>query len=158
MVLMVRVLIFSLILSSFVLAQEKIDKKAPTVITADKAEYYNKEKMAIYTGNVEVTKGTFYLRADNLKIFLNDKSDIVKINATGNVYFKQDNKWGKSNEAEYIKDEDLIILKGKAEVHQDKNSVEGEIIYYYISQEKAVSTGQKERVRSIFFPKDKGEK
>lgn len=155
---MVRIILFTLVLIGLIHAQEKVDKKAPTVITADKAEYYSKEKVAIYVGNVEVTKGNLYLKANNLKIFLNDKSDITKIIATGDVYFKQENKWGKSNEAEYIKDEDVIILKGNAEVHQDRNSVEGEIIYYYISQEKAVSTGQKERVRSIFFPKDKGER
>lgn len=155
---MVRIVLLTLVLIGFVYAQEKVDKKAPTVITADKAEYYSKEKVAIYVGNVEVTKGNLYLKANNLKIFLSDKSDITKIIATGDVYFKQENKWGKSNEAEYIKDEDVIILKGNAEVHQDRNSVEGEIIYYYISQEKAVSTGQKERVRSVFFPKDKGER
>lgn len=137
---------------------EKVDKKAPTVITADKVEYFNKDRLIIYNGNVEVNKGNIYLRADNMKVYLDNKNDVARIVAVGNVYFKQENKWGKANEGEYIKDQDVIILRGKAEVHQDKNSVEGEIIYYYITEEKAVSTGQKERVRTIFFPKDKEEK
>lgn len=156
---MVRIIFTILLILSISFAQEKsIDKKAPTVITAEKVEFYNKDRMAIYSGNVEVNKGNLYLRADTLKIFLDAKSDISKIVAIGNVYFKQDNSWGKSEEAEYIKEQDVIILKRKAEVHRDKNSVEGEIIYYYISEEKAVSIGQKERVRSIFFPKEKEER
>lgn len=153
---MVRyVLLFILFLQLNSFSEEKTDKKAPTIITADKAEYYNKERVAIYRGNVEVNKGNFYLKADNMKIYLDDKSDVSRIVATGNVYFKQENKWGKSNVAEYIKDKDVIILREMAEVHQDRNSLEGEVIYYYITEEKAISTGEKERVRTIFFPKEK---
>lgn len=153
---MVRyVLLFILFLQLNSFSEEKTDKKAPTIITADKAEYYNKERVAIYKGNVEVNKGNFYLKADNMKIYLDDKSDVSRIVATGNVYFKQENKWGKSNVAEYIKDKDVIILREMAEVHQDRNSLEGEVIYYYITEEKAISTGEKERVRTIFFPKEK---
>ncbi|MEZ0324087.1 MAG: lipopolysaccharide transport periplasmic protein LptA [Hydrogenothermaceae bacterium] len=155
---MVKYTVIFLVLILFLsrgFSAEKVDKKAPTVITADKVEYFNKERLIIYTGNVEVNKGNIYLRADSMKIYLDNKNDISRILAVGNVYFKQENKWGKGNEGEYIKDQDLIILRGKAEVHQDKNSVEGEVIYYYITEEKAISTGQKERVRTIFFPKDK---
>lgn len=153
---MVKLISIILIIVFFCSAQEKSsEKKPPTVITADKAEFYNKDRIIIYTGNVEVNRGNFYLRADSIKVYLDTKSDVSRVVATGNVYFKQDSRWGKAEEAEYIKDQDLIILRKKAEIHQDKNSVEGEIIYYYISEEKAISTGQKDRVRSIFFPKDK---
>lgn len=153
---MVRLILFLLTAFLVCSAQEKTsEKRPPTVITSEKAEFYNKDRIVIYTGNVEVNRGSFYLRADSIKVYLDAKSDIARVVATGNVYFKQDNRWGKAEEAEYIKDQDLIILRKKAEVHQDKNSVEGEIIYYYISEEKAVSTGQKEKVRSIFFPKEK---
>ncbi|MCX7738040.1 MAG: lipopolysaccharide transport periplasmic protein LptA [Hydrogenothermaceae bacterium] len=156
---MVRYTLISIFIVLFLYAQEKSpQKKPPTVITADKVEYYSKEKLVIYRGNVEVNRGDIYLKADSLKIFLDDRSDISKILAMGNVYFKQNNRWGRSNEVEYIKDHDVIIMKGKAEVHQDKNSVEGEIIYYYITEEKAISTGQKDRVRSIFFPKESGDR
>lgn len=158
---MVRQIVLSLLLCFFMIsnAQEKIStKKAPTVITADKAEYYSKERLVVYKGNVEVNRGELYMKADSVRIMLDEKSDISRIVATGNVYFKQNNRWGKSNEAEYIKDQDVIVLRGKAEVHQDKNSVEGEVIYYYITEERAVSTGQKERVRSIFFPKESGDR
>lgn len=153
---MVRLILFLLTAFFVCTAQEKVsEKKPPTVITAEKAEFYNKDRIVIYTGNVEVNRGSFYLRADSIKVYLDSRSDIARVVATGSVYFKQDNRWGKAEEAEYIKDQDLIVLRKKAEIHQDKNSVEGEVIYYYISEERAVSTGQKERVRSIFFPKDK---
>ena len=152
-------ILFSIILG-FVLAaysQEKkeTNKKELVVITADKLEYSNKDKIAIYTGKVEAIKGNIKLNADMMRIFLDDKGDVSKIIAIGNVYFEQENKWGKGKGAEYYKDKDLIILRKDAEVHQDKNVVEGDEIYYYIDEEKAIATSKTKRVRSIIFPKEK---
>ncbi len=156
---MIRLLIIFMLLFLTVYAEENnTNKKEPTVITADKLEYSNKEKIAVYTGNVEVKKGNITINADNVKIYLNDKGDVSKIFAVGNVFFRQENKWGKSKEAEYYKDKNLIILRKDAEVHQDKDVVEGDEIYYYVDEEKAIATSQTKRVRSIFFPKDKKDK
>jgi len=150
---------FSIILGFVLVAysQEKkeTNKKEPVVITADKLEYFNKDKIAIYTGKVEAINGNIKLNADMMKIFLDDKGDVSKIIATGNVYFEQENKWGKSKEAEYYKDKNLIILRKDAEVHQDKNVVEGDEIYYYIDEEKAIAILKTKRVRSVIFPKEK---
>lgn len=153
---MIRLLIIFTLLFLNVYAEDKnTNKKEPIVITADKLEYSNKEKIAVYIGNVEVKKGNITINADNMKIYLDNKGDVSKIIATGNVFFKQENKWGKSKEAEYYKDKNLIILRKEAEVHQDKNVVEGDEIYYYIDEEKAIANSQNKRVRSILFPKDK---
>lgn len=154
-VLVVLVLIFSV---SFAQINKTENKKEPVVINADKLEYYNKEKVAVYSGNVDVKKGNFNLKADTVKIYLDEKGDVSRIYAVGNVYFQQENKWGKSKEAEYYKDKNLIILKNNAEVHQGKNVVEGDEIYYYIDEEKAVATSKGSRVRSVLFPKEKEEK
>ncbi len=152
---MIRLLIIFTFLFLNVYAEESTNKKEPIVITADKLEYSNKEKIAVYTGKVEVKKGNITMNADIMKIYLDDKGDVSKIFASGNVFFKQENKWGKSKEAEYYKDKNLIVLRKEAEVHQDKNVIEGDEIYYYIDEEKAIANSQTKRVRSILFPKDK---
>lgn len=154
---MVKIFAILVLIFGFVFAQIE-NKKEPIVINADKLEYNNKEKLAVYSGNVDVKKGNFNLKADIVKIYLNDKGDVSKIYAIGNVYFQQENKWGKSKEAEYYKDKNLIILKINAEVHQDKNVVEGDEIQYYIDEEKAIALSKSNRVRSILFPKEKEEK
>jgi lipopolysaccharide export system protein LptA len=135
--------------------QSQTNKKEPVVINADKLEYNNKEKLAVYSGNVDVKKGKFNLKADIVKIYLDEKGDVSKIYAIGNVYFQQENKWGKAKEGEYYKDKNLIILKGSAEVHQDKNVVEGDEIQYYLNEEKAIAISKGSRVRSVLFPKEK---
>ncbi|WP_297888538.1 lipopolysaccharide transport periplasmic protein LptA [Sulfurihydrogenibium sp.] len=155
---MVKILTIFFLLFTVTFAQQQTNKKEPVVINADKLEYNNKEKLAIYTGNVDVKKGNFNLKADVVKIYLDEKGDVSRIYASGNVYFQQENKWGKAKEGEYYKDKNLIILRGNAEVHQDKNVVEGDEIHYYTDEEKAVAISKGNRVRSILFPKDKEEK
>lgn len=135
--------------------QNQKTNKEPIVINADKLEYNNKERLAIYSGNVDVKKGNFNLKADVIKIYLDDKGDVSKIYAIGNVYFQKENKWGKSKEGEYYKDKNLIILKGNAEVHQDDNVVEGDEIQYYLDEERAIAISKSNRVRSVIFPKEK---
>ncbi|MGC9188210.1 MAG: lipopolysaccharide transport periplasmic protein LptA [Sulfurihydrogenibium sp.] len=149
------ILSFMLILGIAYAQQNQKTNKEPIVINADKLEYNNKERLAIYSGNVDVKKGNFNLKADVVKIYLDDKGDVSKIYAIGNVYFQKENKWGKSKEGEYYKDKNLIILKGNAEVHQDDNVVEGDEIQYYIDEERAIAISKSNRVRSVIFPKEK---
>ncbi|MGC9006762.1 MAG: lipopolysaccharide transport periplasmic protein LptA [Sulfurihydrogenibium sp.] len=149
------ILSFMLILGIAYAQQNQKTNKEPIVINADKLEYNNKERLAIYSGNVDVKKGNFNLKADVVKIYLDDKGDVSKIYAIGNVYFQKENKWGKSKEGEYYKDKNLIILKGNAEVHQDDNVVEGDEIQYYVDEERAIAISKSNRVRSVLFPKEK---
>ncbi|HEV09580.1 MAG: lipopolysaccharide transport periplasmic protein LptA [Sulfurihydrogenibium sp.] len=149
------ILSFMLILGIAYAQQNQKTNKEPIVINADKLEYNNKERLAIYSGNVDVKKGNFNLKADVIKIYLDDKGDVSKIYAIGNVYFQKENKWGKSKEGEYYKDKNLIILKGNAEVHQDDNVVEGDEIQYYLDEERAIAISKSNRVRSVIFPKEK---
>ncbi|MGC8942257.1 MAG: lipopolysaccharide transport periplasmic protein LptA [Sulfurihydrogenibium sp.] len=149
------ILSFMLILGIAYAQQNQKTNKEPIVINADKLEYNNKERLAIYSGNVDVKKGNFNLKADVVKIYLDDKGDVSKIYAIGNVYFQKENKWGKSKEGEYYKDKNLIILKGNAEVHQDDNVVEGDEIQYYVDEERAIAISKSNRVRSVIFPKEK---
>ncbi|HHG74618.1 MAG TPA: lipopolysaccharide transport periplasmic protein LptA [Persephonella sp.] len=151
---MLRILLVLLLFSCTVFGIE--NRKEPIVIEADTLEYLKKNSMIIYKGNVVVKKGDFTLKSDLLKIFLDEKGDIKKITATGNVRFVKGNRKGKSEKAEYFKDKNYLILSGNAELQQDSNIIEGEEIIYYLDTEKAEVKGKHKRVRSIFFPEEKG--
>ncbi|WP_456465460.1 lipopolysaccharide transport periplasmic protein LptA [Persephonella sp.] len=151
---MVRFLIFFLIFSFTVFGVE--DKKEPIVIESDTLEYLKKENMVIYKGNVVVKKGDFILKSNLLRIFLDKKGQIKKILALGNVRFEKGNRKGRSDKAEYYKDKNFLILIGNAELQQDNNIIEGDEIVYYLDTEKAEVKGKNKRVRTIFFPEEKG--
>ncbi len=151
---MLRILI--LLLISFFFSYAQTDK--PVVIEADTLRYDKKAQIAIYEGNVEVKSDDFRLFSEKLEIFLDNNGDIKKIIALGNVRFYKGNRRGKSKKAEYYKEKNLIILKGNAELQQDNNVIEGDEIVYHIDTEKAEVVGKNKRVRTIFFPEEKGKK
>ncbi len=151
---MVRNLVFFLF---FVLLGYAQTKK-PVVIEADTLRYDKKAQIAIYEGNVVVKSEDFELFSEQLKIFLDENGDIKKIVAIGDVHFQKGNRKGKSNRAEYYRDKNLIILKGNAELQQDNNVIEGDEIVYQMDTEKAEVMGKNKRVRTIFFPEEKGKK
>jgi Uncharacterized protein conserved in bacteria len=72
-------IILCFVLTAYSQEKKETNKKEPVVITADKLEYFNKDKIAIYTGKVEAIKGNIKLNADMMKIFLDDKGDVSKI-------------------------------------------------------------------------------
>ena len=152
---MVRVLLAFLLIWGLVYAEKT---EQPIVIEADTLEYIKSKQMIIYKGNVVVKKEDFTLKADTLEIFLDEKGDIKEIIALGNVRFVKGNRRGKSDRAEYYKDKNYIVLIGNAELQQDNNVIEGDEIVYYIDTEKAEVTGKNKRVRTIFFPEEKGNK
>ncbi|SNZ02130.1 lipopolysaccharide export system protein LptA [Persephonella hydrogeniphila] len=152
---MVRVFLIFFLILGFAYA-EKSEK--PIVIEADTLEYIKNKQMILYKGNVVVKKEDFTLKSDTLKIFLDEKGDIQKIIALGDVRFVKGNRKGKSDRAEYYKNKNYIILIGNAELQQDNNVIEGDEIIYYIDTEKAEVIGKNKRVRTIFFPEEKGSK
>ncbi|WP_457639421.1 lipopolysaccharide transport periplasmic protein LptA [Persephonella sp.] len=158
---MLKALILALFLvSGFTTVYGKEGKTAekPVVIEADTLEYDKNRQVIVYKGNVVVKKEDFTLWSDLLKIFLNKEGDIEKILAIGNVRFVKGDRKGKSEEAEYFKDKNYIILKGNAQLQQNNNIIEGDEIVYYIDSEKAEVVGKNKRVRTIFFPEEKGKK
>lgn len=132
----------------------------PIVIEANELVFNQKSNKASYKGNVIAKKGDMTLYADNMDIYLNKNGDIIKIIATGNVkLYKKPNREGKGDIAIYEKKSNTITLKGKdAFLKQGDNIVEGEFIVYHIDTEitEVKSNREKQRVKTILFPKEKG--
>ena len=81
----------------------------PVLIEAKELIYKKQENIAVYTGNVVVKKGDLTINADKMTIYLDEKGDVFRILAEGNVKFQKGNRSGRSNMAEYIKSENIIV-------------------------------------------------
>ncbi len=143
--------ILAVLLLSFFTVNAK-DNKVPIVIEADKFEYDNKAKVAVYKDNVVVKKGDFILYADIMHVFFNTDSKIKKIVAEGHVRFKKGEYSGSSKKAIYLDDRKLIKLIGNAKVRKKNSVLEGDEIDYYMQQDRAVVIGKNKKVRTIIIP------
>ena len=78
-------------------------------------EYFEKQKTYVASGNAKASKGNFSINAQKIIAFIDktNKSNIVHIEATGNVVVINKNKIAKSDYARYNFIRKLIILKGK---------------------------------------------
>jgi lipopolysaccharide export system protein LptA len=158
---------------------EKADRDKPTQIEANRMSADDTKRMAIFEGNVVLTKGTIAVRADRI-VLRQDAEGFQFTEATGTpVRFKQrqDAKEGQK-EGEWMDGEALrveiddrkqtIELFDKARVNRGGNQVAGNYIFvdqrsefYSVSPGKGTKEGQPDgRVTVVIPPKasDSGKK
>ncbi len=124
-------------------------------ITGEAKNLEFKKDRIIYSGNARLTRGDMVLKADRVTIFLNEKGKPVKLVAEGNVDYREPKRKAKADYAEYVFAEELIILRGKAVVEEDKNILEAEEIVYDRKNETLRALGKNRRVRTIYIEEEK---
>ena len=123
--------------------------------------------MSVYTGDVIIIQGSMRMDADKVMVYMDDKREITKLVATGNlVKFKQIPEEGKeavrgqSLRADYFPARKLLVLKQQAVIWQGDNSTASEYIEYDREQE-LIKAGDKvvtnKRVHVILQPSSKEE-
>jgi lipopolysaccharide export system protein LptA len=86
----------------------------------------------------------------------NTQGDVDKIEADGNVRIVQENRTGLASHAVYESKLGKIVLSGgNPKVMQGADTVSGEIITYFIDDERSSVTGG--RVEAVIHPKSKNE-
>ena len=69
---------------------------------------------------------------------------------------RSDCRTGTARRAEYFDLDQRVVLSGNARVWQEDNVVSGESVTIYLSQDRSVVQGGKqERVKAIFYPKER---
>ncbi len=129
------------------------ETRSPIVIEADELIFNSKENIAVYKGHAKVRKDDLILKADKIEVKLDKKGDIKRLVAYGHVYFKKGTTWGKANSSQLLRDRDMIVLKGNAELHQGNAMVEGEEIIFYIKEQRVIVRGKGKKVKTIILPK-----
>jgi len=173
------VLIFFLICSFFSVssAYSKVIKKsfknklnsnnAPIRIKSNKMIVLDKKNEVVFTGNVIATQGNMTIEADSLTVIYQKKGKtktskinnitktrtIKEILAKGNVKITNKSITAFSNYAIFIKDKNIIILKGKPLIIKNNNRITGDTITIYLNQNKSIVTANKgHRVEAIIYP------
>ena len=140
----------------------KIDS-GPIQITADELVSRVKDNFAEFSGNVEAVQGDFVIRSDRLRIHYRradgqpaldptGNDAIERIEAIGNVRITSGTREARTELAEYLVDEGLVVLKGEnSTVTDGSNSIRGSVIELNRLDGKiSVVGGPTERVRAVF--------
>ena len=133
------------------------DKSKPIDIVSDTMEGFDKEKYVVFKGNVIAKQEDLYIFADTLEAFLNEESnEIDRAYAKDNVKIVKRERTATSNEAAFDNRKGEIVLKGNVVVYQAQDKLTGDVVTYYVNEDKAVVEADKEkgkRARVILTPK-----
>jgi lipopolysaccharide export system protein LptA len=121
-------------------------------LTAD-----NKGKTAVFTGKVVAKQGDVTIFCDRMTVYYgNTQGDVDKIEADGNVRIVQENRTGLASHAVYDSRLGKITLTGGSpKVMQGADTVSGEVITYFVDEERSNVSGG--RVEATIHPKPKND-
>ncbi|MBP1749490.1 MAG: yfiO [Deltaproteobacteria bacterium] len=127
-----------------------LDQKKPIDIVSDTMEGFDKEKYVLFKGNVVAKQDDLYIYSDTLEAYMSaDTNEIDKANAKGNVRIIKQNRTAACKEAFFDNIKGEILLKGDAVVTSDKDRVEGDVITYYVNEDRAVVTAEKSKKAKV---------
>ncbi|MGM0417909.1 MAG: lipopolysaccharide transport periplasmic protein LptA [Thermodesulfobacteriota bacterium] len=129
-----------ILLSSVSLSAQEAEKNDSINITSDSMKLYSDKNMTVFKGNVKAIQNETVITADSLNVFhkksedKNSKNSFEKIEASGNVEIKMEDKYAKSEKAVYLAKEEKLILTGNRPVIEDgENKITGDKITYFIN-------------------------
>jgi lipopolysaccharide export system protein LptA len=169
-------------LSFAALAQETTQKpsglsknsKEPIAIEADALEVFDKERRAIYSGNVIVTQGDTVMKGKKMVIFYDKPTEtagaaassapdadtsIRRVEAEGNVIIIDKDQIATGDSAVYENATDTVTMTGNVALSKGQNVTKGTKLVYNLGTGVAnVDAGATGRVTSSFVSSDKNAK
>lgn len=127
----------------------------PITVKSDQLQADNNGKLAVFTGRVVARQDDVTIYSDRLEVYYGESSDEVdKIIAIGNVRILQTNRVGTGGHAVYESKLGKITLTINPRVTQEKDTVTGKVIIYYVDEERSeVQSGENARVEAVIHPK-----
>ncbi|MBA4418289.1 MAG: lipopolysaccharide transport periplasmic protein LptA [Syntrophus sp. (in: bacteria)] len=131
------------------------DKSKPIDIVSDTMEGIDKEKYVIFKGNVIAKQEDLYIFADIIEAYLNEESnEIDRAIAKSNVKIVKKDRTATADEANFDNKKGEIILKGNVVVFQGQDKLSGDVVTYYVNEDRAVVTGDSnKKARVILNPR-----
>ena len=157
----IKIATLSLLASFYIPYAYAIDptSEQPITIESDTATLDDSNGLSTYTGNVVIKQGESQLKADEISVEAVDRK-ISTIIAKGlPAHFIQKSEsietHGYANIITYTSGTGTLTLKEKAQLIQDTNSFEGELIEYDIAKKAIKAKGNEktgERVKIEYHP------
>ncbi|MGA7799796.1 MAG: lipopolysaccharide transport periplasmic protein LptA [Gammaproteobacteria bacterium] len=141
------------------------DRQQPIHLAADRADVNRKTGISVYTGDVQVTRGSMHMTGDKMTVYTDSNEQVEKIVAVGKpATYRQlpDNKKqdikGRAQQIEYFADQDQVVLVDQAKVWQGGNVFQSNRIVYQIKNDVVNAGAQngKDRVHITIPPRDSG--
>jgi lipopolysaccharide transport protein LptA len=119
-------------------------------ISSDVMVFKPEENLVSYRENASLRVKDIKLGARSLSVYLKEeKGEMKRIIAQGNVIIEQKFREGRGNEASYDVDEEIIILLGSPVlIEKDKGLTRGDKLTFYIADDR-IAVENKERERSV---------
>jgi len=126
------------------------DETKPIDIVSDTMEGFDKEKYVVFKGSVVAKQEDLFIFSDNIEAHMNETTnEIEKAYAKGNVKIVKKERTATCNEAEFNNTKAEIILKGNVIVYSGLDKLTGEVVTYYIDDDRVVVQGEKEKKARI---------
>jgi lipopolysaccharide export system protein LptA len=146
--------------------------KEPVSVDADKLVYYDKERKAVYSGNVVVIQGDTKMTCSVMTVFLDRSpapgpnapanapqapssgSGVKKLDAVGPVTVISKTQVATGDNASYDKDENKVRLIGHVTLSDGQNTTKGDKLTYDLKTGQAVidTAAKNGRVHGQFLP------
>ena len=158
---LVNAALLTLLLSSTASHARESDYQQPVKVDSDTQQAELNTNVITFLNNVVIHQGSIVMHANKVVVIRHEKGNDEMI-ATGTpATFQQTLDNGKivnakASELKYQLKDRLVTLTGKAELKQDDNKVNGDVIRYDIEKQQmmAESKGTGSRVTTIFSPQE----
>ena len=134
------------------------DASLPIEITADSLEVKQKERLAVFRGNVDAVQGRLRLTASEIRVHYRSGSGgesagaISRIDATGGVRFATPTETAEGEAGVYDVDARHLTLTGSVVLTRGDNVIRGEKLTLDLATGRSrIESSQ--RVRGLFQPK-----
>jgi outer membrane protein assembly factor BamD len=122
------------------------DQSKPVDIVSDTMEGSEKDRQIIFKGSVVARQEDLYIFADRIEALTNEaNNEIETAHAKGNVKIVKRDRTATSNEAIFDNRTRVVKLKGNVVVFSGSDRVAGELVTYYVNEDKVVVEGEKDK-------------
>lgn len=147
------------LLSSPLLAKQT-DYQQKIFVDSNRQQAELADNKVTFLDNVIITQGTIKITADKVEVIRHGEKgteEMIAYGAPATFYQVLDNGkpvQAKGNHLSYKLKERLVVLSDNAELKQDDNQVNGDVIRYDVQKQQmtAESSGKGSRVKTIFLP------
>jgi len=133
------------------------DSEDPIQIEADRLEVRDKEKVAVYAGNVQVRQGETVLKTAQLRVFYTGEaagatpgSSVSRIEASNRVVVQSGSQTASGDKAVFEMASERVTLTGNVVLTEGDNIVRGQKLVVDLKSRKARMEG--DRVQTILTP------
>ncbi len=133
--------------------------EVPIKITSEKMTFSENRNRITFSGNVKVVRLDVTLTSEKLTAFLRPEGDslsdtqdkIREIVASGNVRVVMNNRKGNCKKLTYKVADSIILMEGDARLQDGANLVQGNVIRFYLKENRSEVVGGNKPIEAIFY-------